>query len=239
MTPEPHADQAEIPHPDQPETWPRFLPLIIAHDIGHVRDRSTAVIGGGSPFQSSMLGIRDLQELPQGLFGSARAGALAKIDRHYLSNALIVADLSSEASYGEFLFETFGPRVIGIQISRYGDGINVERRPVGHGVMLVYQVGRTHLIEHFHSLMATNMVRMVKGPDSERAFAQLVNLQTELREGGTVYKTLPGQHDDLGISCCMLAWAFRHPHLRSWATTAFADRMPRVPQPKVSWAAWT
>ena len=38
------------PHPDRPETWPLYPPLIIAHDVGRVRDRSTAVIGGRSPF---------------------------------------------------------------------------------------------------------------------------------------------------------------------------------------------
>jgi hypothetical protein len=227
------------PHPDRPDSWPIFKPLIIAHDIGHKRDRSTAVVGGGSPFQSSILGILDLRELPQGQYGSARASALAAVDRHHRNNALIVADLSNEASYGEYLCETFGARVIGLQITRHGDGTNVERRPVGSGSMLVYTIGRTYLIEYFHSLMANNMVRMVDGPASRQAFAQLANLETEQRESGTVYKTLPGQHDDLGISCCMLAWAFQHPHLRSWATAAFADRLPQRPQPKISWGAWT
>ena len=42
------------PHPDLPETWPMFRPLIIAHDVGRSRDRSTAVVGGGSPFQSEV-----------------------------------------------------------------------------------------------------------------------------------------------------------------------------------------
>jgi hypothetical protein len=227
------------PHPDRPDTWPAIRPLIIAHDVGRVRDRSTAVVGGGSPFQSDVMGILELQELPQGLYGSARASALASIDRHYQSNALIVADLSNEASYGEFLFETFGSRVIGLHITHHGDGTNVERRPVGRGAMLVYTVGRTYLIERFHSLMANGMVRLVPGPMSQRAFGQLADLQTEIRDRGTVYTTLPGHHDDLGISCCMLAFATRHPHLHSWLTTAFTDRMPRPAPPKVDWGAWT
>ncbi len=239
MTPQPQTDQAQQPHPDQPETWPIYYPLIIAHDVGRTRDRSTAVVGGGSPFQSLVLGILDLRELPHGLYGSTRASALAQVDRHYLNNALIVADLSNDASYGEDLYQTFGPRVIGLQITRHGDGITVEHRPVGQGSMLIYTIGRTHLIDQFHSLMATRMVRFVKGPDSERAFAQLNNLQTEMRESGTVYTTLPGQHDDLGISCCMLAWAHRHPHLRSWATRAFADRLPRPKPRPISGAGWT
>jgi hypothetical protein len=28
-----------------------------------------------------------------------------------------------------------------------------------------------------------------------------------MRESGIVYSCPPGQHDDLGISCAMLAWA--------------------------------
>ena len=71
-----------------------FNPLIIAHDVGRSRDRSTAVVGGNSPYGQRLLGIRDAEELPQGLFGSARASALAAIDRRHHNNALIVADLS-------------------------------------------------------------------------------------------------------------------------------------------------
>ena len=120
---------------DDASTWPCFRPLIIAHDVGRSRDRSTAVVGGNSPFEPRLLGIRELEELPQGLYGSARASALAAIDRRYDTNALIVADLSNDATYAEVLFETFGPRVIGIQIRRHGDGMNSERRPVKHGAM--------------------------------------------------------------------------------------------------------
>jgi hypothetical protein len=65
--------------------------------------------------------IKEAEELPQGLYGSARASALAGIDRRYDSNAVIVADLSNDATYAEVLFETFGPRVIGLTISRNGD----------------------------------------------------------------------------------------------------------------------
>jgi hypothetical protein len=36
---------------DDPNTWPAFKPTIIAHDIGRSHDRSTAVIGGLSPFR--------------------------------------------------------------------------------------------------------------------------------------------------------------------------------------------
>ena len=71
------------------------------------------------------------------------------------------------------------------------------------------------------------------------ARAQLVNLKMELRDSGKVYSCLPGQDDDLAISCCMLAWARRHPHVQYWKTNAFADRMPRPPQRTVPSGGWT
>jgi hypothetical protein len=230
------------PHPDLPETWPVFRPLIIAHDVGRSRDRSTAVSGGGSPFQAGMVGISELAELPQGLYGSPRASALAEIDRRYYSNALIVADLSNDASYAEPLVQTFGSRVIGLQISRFGDGTNVERRPVDGTAMLVYTVGRNFLIESFQSHLHSRLVLIADGPMSRRAYAQLEGLQTEMRESGVVYTCLPGQHDDLGISCCMLNWAARHPHLPSWITNAqFSRYRPatRRIDAKTAWAATT
>ena len=215
---------------DDVTTWPCFRPTIIAHDVGRSRDRSTAVIGGNSPFQPRLLGIGEFAELPQGLYGSPRASALAAIDRRYNSDALIVADLSNDATYGEVLFETFGPRVIGLQISRNGDGTNFEWRPVKQGSMLVYTVGRTYLLELFHTELQADQVRFVDGPESRRAYAQLEALEVELRDSGTVYKCLTGQHDDLGISCAMLAWAARHPHLSCWMDTALAARRPRRPR---------
>ena len=137
------------------------------------------------------------------------------------------------------LFETFGPRVIGLHISRNGDGINPERRPVKQGTILVYTVGRTYLIELFHTELQADQVRIVDGPTSQRAYAQLEGLETEMRDTGVVYTCPPGQHDDLGISCAMLAWAARHPHLSSWVGTAFASRRPRVTRQKFNWSAVT
>ena len=83
------------------------------------------------------------------MYGSARASALAAVDRRHNHNALIVADLSNDPSYAEVLYQTFGARVIGLQISRHGDGMNFERRQVGDGAMFVYTVGRSYLLETY------------------------------------------------------------------------------------------
>jgi len=224
---------------DDPNTWPVFRPLIIAHDVGRSRDRSTAVIGGNSPTQPRLLGIKELEELTQGLYGSPRASALAAIDRRYNCNALIVADLSNDSSYAEALLETFGPRVVGLQITRGGDGMNPERRPVKNSAMLIYTIGRSYLLELFHSELQANQVRFVDGPSSRRAYEQLMGLETEMRESGIVYSCPPGQHDDLGISCAMLAWAARHPHLSAWVDTASFERRPRRSRQTFGWSSFT
>jgi hypothetical protein len=223
---------------DDVTTWPCFRPTIIAHDVGRSRDRSTAVVGGNSSFQPRLLGIKELEELPQGLSGHPRANALAAIDRRYYGEALIVADLSNDATYAEVLLETFGPRVIGLHITRNGDGMDAERRLVNRGVMLVYTIGRTFLLDLFNTELQANLVRFVDGPESRRAYAQLEGLEMEQRDSGTVYKCLPGQHDDLGISCAMMAWAARHPHLRHWVDTGLASRRPRPRQQQYSWKAF-
>jgi hypothetical protein len=226
-------------NPDDPRTWGCYRPLIIAHDVGRSRDRSTAVVGGLAAFNPNLIGIHEAHELPQGLYGSARASALAVIDRRYDSEAIIPADLSNDPTYGEVLYETFGPRVIGLQITRHGNGMNFERRPVKHSAMLVYTVGRSYLLESYHSLLQSGRVRIVDGPSTRRAYEQLMALETEMRESGIVYTCPPGQHDDLGISCAMLAWAARHPHLRSWVDMAMPAPRPSMPRPKFSSAAWT
>jgi hypothetical protein len=226
---------------EDPTTWPCFRPLIIAHDVGRSRDRSTAVVGGLSPFQPRLTGIKEAEELPQGLYGSRRASALAAIDRRYNSDALIVADLSNDPTYAEVLFDTFGSfRVIGIQISRHGDGMTAEGRPVKDRSMLFYTVGRSYLLELYHSELQSGQIRIVDGPTTRRAYEQLMTLETEIRESGIVYTCPPGHHDDLGISCAMLAWAARHPHLPYWTNTAMSARRPRRPRPPtISPLGWT
>jgi hypothetical protein len=77
--------------------------------------------------------------------------------------------------------------VIGLQISRNGDGMNPERRPVGHASMLIYTIGRTYLLELFQSEMQSDRVRIVNGPMSVRAYEQLMDIETEIRETGILY----------------------------------------------------
>ena len=223
-----------------PSTWGVFKPRIIAHDVGRSHDRSTAVVGGPGPFQPTLIGVTEFEELPQYQFGSARASALAAVDRRHDNNALIVADLSSDASYAENLYDTFGPRVIGMQIGRYGNGREFERRAVRHSAIPVYQIGRNYLLEHLRGEIVGGQVKLVDTPASRRAFEQLVRLETEMRESGTVYTCPSGQHDDLGISLAMLVWAAGHPHLDSWVRTYNSARRPaRKRQTPSSAQGWT
>src|SRR5260370_30245010 len=105
--------------------------------------------------------------------------------------------------------------------------------------MLVYNIGRSYLLELLRSELQSGQVRIVDGPNSRRAFEQLVRLETEMRESGIVYSCPSGQHDDLGISLAMLVWAARHSHLQYWVRTAYAARRPRRPRPAPNPLAWT
>ena len=106
-----------------PKMWDFFKPHIIAHDVGHTKDRSTAVVGGPSPLAPGLIGLREFEELPQGLSGNARADALAMIASRYPAS-LIIVDLSYDPSYADILVERFGERVIGLQITSTGDTID-------------------------------------------------------------------------------------------------------------------
>jgi hypothetical protein len=228
-----------FPTRDDPSSWPGFRPLIIAHDVARSRDRSTAVIGGNGPFPPRLTGISQLVEFQQGLYGAARANALAQVDRQYGCNALIVVDVSHDPTYAEVLYEMFGPRVIGLHISRHGDGMQADHRPVKGGHMPVYTVGRSYLLELLHSDFQADLVKMVDGPMSRRAYDQLANLEVEQRESGVVYSCPSGQHDDLAISIAMLNWFARHPHLDWYVTTMLRHQRPRRPRQPINGAGWT
>jgi hypothetical protein len=222
---------------DDPATWPLKIP-IIAHDVGRTNDRSTAVIGGNCPFGPRRLGIQRLVELPQGLYGSELANALAAIDCSYNRDALIVADLSNDATYAETLFDTFGQRVIGVHIGAHGDGTTFERRLVRNSAILVYAVGRSFLLELLLSELRSNQVRFGDDPMSRRAYEQLSALEPVQKENRVIYKCPSGQHDDLAISCAMLAWAARHPNLSWWVRPVEDRHRPRAPQREYGWRAF-
>lgn len=222
---------------DDPATWPLKMP-IIAHDVGRANDRSTAVVGGHCPLGPRRLGIKELIELPQGLYGSELANALAAIDCNYNRDALIVADLSNDATYAETLINTFGPRVIGVHIGPHGDGTTFERRNVGNSAISVYAVGRSYLFDLLLSELRSNQVRFVDDPMSRRAFKQLATLECEQKETRVIYKCPAGQHDDLAISCAMLAWAAKHPHLSWWVRPIEDKHRPRTPQREYGWRAF-
>jgi hypothetical protein len=90
--------------PNDPARWPIKYPLI-THDVGRTNDRSTAVVGGYSPLVPSELVVKEIKELPQGYFGHQLASALMAVDAQYQHNAVIVPDLSNDASYAEVLYE--------------------------------------------------------------------------------------------------------------------------------------
>ena len=69
--------------PVHPMHWKGFKPTIIVHDVGHTKDRSTAVVGGKRCIAPGLRLLKEFQELPQGLYGSDRAEALARVDRLY------------------------------------------------------------------------------------------------------------------------------------------------------------
>ena len=207
-----------------PRIFNALKPTIIAHDVGRSRDRSTAVVGGRSPLAPDFIFASQFGELPQGQFGTIRANQLAIVDRRLGSRNLILADLSYDPSYADTLHEFFGNRVIGLQITRSGDGMSLEHRQVKTGVIRVYTVGRTYLLDHLHQKMCDDKVRILHGPGAMQAYEQLMMLEIELRESGRIYRCPPGQHDDLAISLAMIVFAAEHPHFPSWC---------RVLEPKV------
>jgi hypothetical protein len=222
-----------------PNRWPALHPVLIAHDVGGSRDRSTAVVGGYCAWAPGILGIKEFNELPQGLYGSARASALAQVDARYDRNALIVADLSNDTSYGEQLFETFGPRVIAVHIGPRGEVCRASGGRSAAAIYLFTTLAGPICWKPCTALCkrAKSVLRMER--EARRAFAQLEALELEMRESMMVYKCLSSQHDDLGISCAMLNWAARHPHLEHWIGDMQVARRPRRQRQTFGWRAFT
>jgi hypothetical protein len=108
-----------------------------------------------------------------------------------------------------------------------------ERRPAGRGGILIYHVGRSHLL---HSDLQAGRARFSDGPEARHACAHLEALDPEMRESAIVYKCLSGQHNDLGISCVMLNWAARHQY---WMSNVMAARQLKPRRQPYTWAAFT
>jgi hypothetical protein len=63
-------------------------------------------------------------------------------------------------------------------------------------------------------------------------------LEPEQRDSGIVYKCPPGQHDDLGMSLAMLAWAAQHLHLNYWQQPILDTHRPRRQKQKFGWSSF-
>ncbi len=214
-----------------PATWGFYRPSFIVHDVGIRRNSSTAVVGGFCPnSRLDLIGIGDIVEFPIGQTSHQRLSTLAGIDLQHSRNSMIIADVSNEQAYAELLHQSFGPRLIGVHIGRSGDGMQVQLRPSPLGMMPVYPIGRTYLIEQFSTHVEAGRVCFADYQQGQRAFQQLANLAVEARESGRVYTCAPGQHDDLGISCALLVWAAKHPQLQGWISAA-VPRPPVVNKP--------
>ena len=227
--------------PSDPTTWPLKV-HIVGHDVGRSRDRSTAVIGGNCPFTvgSRSLGVKEFVELPVGLYGSQLANAVAEIDRAYNHDCLFVADLSNDATYGETLFDTFGRRIIGLQIGRSGDGTTSLPRQVRMALSRSITLAGPSCSTSCSPSCETVVSFL---PTVARKCRALMNnltaLEVEQRESGTIYKCPSGQHDDLAMSLAMLAWAAQHLHLDAWIRPIFDAHRPRRPRQTYGWGAFT
>jgi hypothetical protein len=146
--------------------------------------------------------------------------------------------MSNDATYAEPLFERFRNRLIGLRITNHGDGMTAEWRQVNNGAILFYTISRTHLLDILLREMQNQTVRILHGPESMRAYEQLMALEIEFRQSGMIYGCSSGRHDDLAISCAMLAWAAQHPHLERWTRALEPPRSPRN-RTTPSAAGWT
>ena len=109
------------------DAWKILKPTVIVHDVGRTKDRSTAVVGGKSMLAPGLKLLKRFEELPQGLLGSARAEALALVDRLYGGKMLMFVDVTFDPTYAETVVEQFGPeRVIGVEFTGFGDGMTVD-----------------------------------------------------------------------------------------------------------------
>jgi hypothetical protein len=115
------------------------------------------------------------------------------------------------------LCDAFGKRVVGVQIGAAGDGTTIETRPLKHGVVRVYRLGRTFLLDGLLQKFRANQIRLIDGPMVRKAYEQLNALEFERTEDRVRYICPPGQHDDLAWPCWLgrqtigISWKFGRP----------------------------
>ena len=131
-------------------------------------------------------------------------------------------------------------RVIGVQITssgnnEYGDP---DFRPLQKGQIRVYKVSRTFLFDLLLRELQNQTIRILDGPQSMRAYEQLMQLQIEVKQNGISYQCLAGHHDDLAISAGMQVWGLMHPHLPWWCEP-LEPRTLRNVRPAPSARGWT
>ena len=77
----------------------------------------------------------------------------------------------------------------------------------------------------------TGRSQFSKASPSMRANSRSVTIVYADQRYGNYLQCPSGHHDDLGISCAMLVWLARHPHLPSWVRT--------IQRPRPEAASWT
>jgi hypothetical protein len=108
-------------------------PIIIAHDVGCTKDRSTAVVGGPSALMPGIIAVQKFKELPLGLYGSIRAEALARVDQHYGSKTIIIAAGAwAAASFSGLMTPFTGRRIESCAKTLVEMGQVVETAAVGN-----------------------------------------------------------------------------------------------------------
>ena len=75
------------------------------------------------------------------------------------------------------LFDTFGTRVIGLQITRDGDGMNAGGGRSRKAVCRFTPSDEPICSNYFHGELQSDQVRFADGPAMRRAYEQLANLE--------------------------------------------------------------
>ena len=116
--------------------------------------------GSGSASRSS-------RNCRKGSIGSARADALAVVDRAVRHKTLIVVDLSYDATYAEILFERFGSaRHWRANHAQWRWPTTVEHRPVKDGMSRSIRLAARYLLDLLLREMQDDMIRILNGRNS-------------------------------------------------------------------------